>query len=365
MAGRKRQRLRIVAVEPESPVERDPGPKDGVAAVLRAARVRRGLDLTEVAATLKIRRALLDAIEGGRFGDLPGSAYAVSFVRAYAEFLGLDAAEIVARFRDEAAHIDSRTELNFPRPPAESRVPGAVVVVISVLLAAAGYGLWYYTSIADRMAIPHVDIVPERLAALVERPTPPSSAQAEAATVPVPAAPESPPQTGSLDTITVVAPLPPSEVLQIAAATPVDATVPVDAAPQIAALPPPAEAPVLGTASAPTNDAASIPAPPAETAAAARVLGDTSGQSRVSLRATADSWIRVSDGGGNVLFMRILRAGDVYNVPNRSGLLLYTGNAGALDVRVDGKSAPPLGRHLQVRRDVALDPARLLAGSDG
>ena len=60
--------------------------------------------------------------------------------------------------------------------------------------------------------------------------------------------------------------------------------------------------------------------------------------------------------------MRILRPGDVYNVPNRAGLQLSTGNAGALDIRVDGRSIPPIGRPGFVRRDVALTPERLLAG---
>jgi len=59
---------------------------------------------------------------------------------------------------------------------------------------------------------------------------------------------------------------------------------------------------------------------------------------------------------------RIFRPGDVYLVPNRPGLTLMTGNAGGLEVIVDGKPIAPLGPVGAVRRDVVLDPAKLLAG---
>ena len=60
---------------------------------------------------------------------------------------------------------------------------------------------------------------------------------------------------------------------------------------------------------------------------------------------------------------RILRAGDSYRVPNRNGLTLMTGNAGALEILVDGKPVPPIGPFGAVRRDVSLDPNRLKTGS--
>jgi cytoskeleton protein RodZ len=56
-----------------------------------------------------------------------------------------------------------------------------------------------------------------------------------------------------------------------------------------------------------------------------------------------------------------LRAGDTYFVPNRPGLLLLTGNAGALEVSVDGQALPPIGPIGAVRRNVSLDPENLLS----
>ncbi|MFP3345109.1 helix-turn-helix domain-containing protein, partial [Halomonas sp. SIMBA_159] len=87
-----------------------------------------------VATTLRIRLRYLEAIEDGRFDDLPGSVYAVGFIRTYAEFLNLDTEEMVRRFKDEVAGLDRQTELNFPAPAAESRVPGGAVLLIAAVL---------------------------------------------------------------------------------------------------------------------------------------------------------------------------------------------------------------------------------------
>ena len=61
--------------------------------------------------------------------------------------------------------------------------------------------------------------------------------------------------------------------------------------------------------------------------------------------------------------LRVLRAGDSYQVPNQSGLTLLTGNAGGLEIEVDGTVLGALGPVGTVRRNVALEPAGLLDGS--
>ena len=71
--------------------------KPGVGALMRSAREGLGDDLADVSRMLRIRLPHLQAIEDGRFEDLPGPAYAVGFVRTYAEHLGLDGDEIVLR----------------------------------------------------------------------------------------------------------------------------------------------------------------------------------------------------------------------------------------------------------------------------
>ncbi|MEK9725798.1 MAG: DUF4115 domain-containing protein, partial [Rhodospirillaceae bacterium] len=85
---------------------------------------------------------------------------------------------------------------------------------------------------------------------------------------------------------------------------------------------------------------------------------------RVLVRAKTNSWIQVKDDFSNeVLVTRLLKAGEEYEVPNKFGLRLLTGNAGALEILVDGKPVPPIGEEGAVRRGVQLDPALLKAGN--
>jgi cytoskeleton protein RodZ len=84
---------------------------------------------------------------------------------------------------------------------------------------------------------------------------------------------------------------------------------------------------------------------------------------KVSIRAVADCWIQVRAPDQSIVFSRVLKSGEVYNVPPRSGLSLRTGNAGALEIAVDGKTVPPIGGVGALRRDVTLDPTELAAGT--
>ncbi|MCM0020001.1 MAG: helix-turn-helix domain-containing protein, partial [Tagaea sp.] len=158
-----------------------------VGEILRAERERRGWSVADVAKHLKIRRVQLEAIETGDFAELPRGAYAPGFVRSYAELMDLDAAELSRRFKEEAAGLDAPAELTFPTPINDSRLPGSVLVALSMLLAVGAYGTWYYMTATDRAPVPRVTAVPETLAARVPPPIP--SASEAQARPPAPAAP--------------------------------------------------------------------------------------------------------------------------------------------------------------------------------
>ena len=82
------------------------------------------------------------------------------------------------------------------------------------------------------------------------------------------------------------------------------------------------------------------------------------------LRAKEESWIQVRDETTDrVLLARLLRPGDVYRVPDRSGLNLWTGNAGGLEILVDGEMVPSIGDKGVVRRRVALEVEPLRSGA--
>ena len=65
---------------------------------LREARSQQGLGYGDVEAAILIRARYLEAIENERFELLPVGAYRRSFVREYAEFLGLDGEVYAAEY---------------------------------------------------------------------------------------------------------------------------------------------------------------------------------------------------------------------------------------------------------------------------
>jgi hypothetical protein len=115
---------------------------------------------------------------------------------------------------------------------------------------------------------------------------------------------------------------------------------------------------------APAGGAAAIPPVPQVAAAPdGRVFGAQNGDSRVVIKARGESWVQVRDAANTPLLTRVLRPGDTYRVPNQAGLTMMTGNAGVLDVFVDGNAAPSLGAVGAVRRNIALDADRLRNGT--
>src|SRR3954467_5303091 len=66
---------------------------------LRAARMRQRLDIADVEERTKIRAKYLRALENEEFGMLPGGTFVKTFLRTYAEVLGLDPHVLVEEYR--------------------------------------------------------------------------------------------------------------------------------------------------------------------------------------------------------------------------------------------------------------------------
>src|SRR6516225_12206397 len=118
--------------------------------VLRQQREALGLDLNDVAAALRIKPDYLAALEAGCPDLLPGPTYAIGFLRAYSDHLGLDGSEILRRFKAESDGLDARPDLAFPMPLGEHSIPGRATVLVALILVLCGYGTWYYLSTSER-----------------------------------------------------------------------------------------------------------------------------------------------------------------------------------------------------------------------
>jgi len=313
-----------------TPLVTEPPAAERAGADLKAARERLGLSLQDVAFTLRIRQPHLEALEEGRISLLPGNAYALAFVRTYANALGLDAEEMVRRFRTEVAEFGRRTELVFPVPMPERGVPAGAVLLLGLVLAVGAYAGWYRLSGEGRLPAETVTAIPERLAPLAEQALPlPLTADPSGTAVPkiVLADPATP---GMLAN-----PAPP--VMAISPSSAAAAQLPFRASddPAMASLSP--------------TPAAVTPAPAPDS-------------NRVVLHASADAWLMVKDRGGAVVLNRTLKAGETWPVPPRTDLLLTTGNAGGTEILVDGAATPSLGGSGAVRRDLLLDPDQIKDG---
>ncbi|MFP6743815.1 MAG: RodZ domain-containing protein [Alphaproteobacteria bacterium] len=386
-----------------------------VAAELYQARFRRGVDLALVANELRIHYEQLLALEEGRFDDLPGPTYVIGFLRSYAGYLNLDADDLVRRFKDETAYRDSRSDLTFPSPQDEGRVPTGALIALSLALVGAAYGGWHYVASVDRVtlekvpAVPPtviVEAVPEAAPPFVETigeslavaateqadasPTEPQEPAPEVITGAAPeavvdiveaeaepvvvATPEPEPEPAATDTVmpqaieveepevaeleiverVIVEPAP--EIIEPIFVEPV--TTETDVSQAVEAEP---EAP----APQPEVTASLMPAAPVidSDVYVPREFGMANAGSIIRLRAQLESWIQVTGADNELLVTRILRPGDIYHVPNRPNLVLMTGNAGGIEILVGEQVAPALGAVGAIQRRVALDPEKLLAGT--
>jgi cytoskeleton protein RodZ len=346
------------------------GPTDGqarlqprmrqIGEMLQERREDLGLDLDEIGAMLRIKPAYLAAIEQGRPHDLPGPTYAIGFVRAYADFIGLDSEAVLVRFKAEGSGLTARPDLALPVPLGERSLPGGALVLVALIVALCGYGIWYYLSTEARDRPERVAAVPSTLAP----PPSPGAAASSADNTSARNAPSSPALPGA------AASPPQAETPQTPPATQSAAQPVTSASPQSTALPAATPAtpnnPPPRPAAAPSSPPAAQPSQPLapQTASAAPVPSAALAQAaKVSIRAVADCWIQVRAADQSIVFSRVLKSGEVYAVPPRAGLSLRTGNAGALEIAVDGKTVPSIGGIGALRRDVALDPTELTAGT--
>jgi cytoskeleton protein RodZ len=325
-ARKERRRLHLREVQ-EQPAEAAPQPqpeaqpepeRETVGALLRRTRIARGEDSAAVAGLLKMRRDQLDAVEHGDLERLPGRTYAVGFVRAYARHLGLDADALVQQFKDETAGSDvaKPVDLVFPKAREQYRAPGGSIVVPALAIALVVYGISYVTMPGKKQV---TTAQAEEAAVIVEAPkaAPPPVAAPQPA---VPADSQSAPVEVAVGFVAGSTAIPEQSV-------PLPAPVKVAEAPQ----------PVLE----------SMPPSAAEPA------------SRINLKAIEPTYIQIRDPklprSRAILIARVLNVGESYSPPERPGLVMQTGNAGGLQVEVDGRSLGVMGRSGEVITRIPLD----------
>lgn len=104
-----------------------------IGAVLRDARIKRGLSLEAVAAQTRISKRFLDAIENDRFSEFPAIVYLRGFLKGYCEHLDLDFTVLWDKIEastkpeqppaDAAPAADGKPAVPAPVKPAQAHAP--------------------------------------------------------------------------------------------------------------------------------------------------------------------------------------------------------------------------------------------------
>jgi len=285
---------------------------------LREARQARGLSLEKAEVETRIRLKFLSALEEGNYEELPAEVYARGFVRNYALYLGLDPIEALEKYEKRDADSQSG-EPGLFRPlevvlfqAAKSRLWSRLLVLILVcgLFTVA---LWAWRT--GRLAWPP--------SLTMFRPT---------ATLTATSSPGQTPAT-TLKTLT-------TEVQATATTRP--ATTPT-LSPTPRATPTLVASPTepLTTTVAPTTATVALPLPISSPTLTVGI-GVT-----VQISVTDQCWVEVTRDGLDD-FRGMLDAGDERTWQAQRGIVLRLGNAGGVQVTVNGEFLGALGERQQV-----------------
>jgi cytoskeleton protein RodZ len=327
-----------------------------VGEILRRTRLHYDQSLPDIERSLRIRASQLEALENGRYDQLPGRVYVIGFIRSYSEYLGLDGDKMVQLYKTQTGGKQSSSpspQRNFAVQADDTKSPHAWHIAVSVVVALAVIVIWASMQSQDRKLVTDVPSVSESEKQVEQ--------EEQAAVVPpaqqAPAPAEQP--ATSPENMTATAP---------AAGMPETTVQPPQPAPVANALHNESDAvgseienAIAGTATAPAAgetptvaQTASAPTEPAPVAVPA-----ASEKDGVILNIKKNSWVEIRGKDGKSIVSRVLKAGDRYFVPARPDLTISLGNAGGVELEVEGKKLKPLGADGEVKRNVPLDAASL------
>lgn len=340
-----------------------------VADLLSQRREQLGYDLQIISQKLCIRKVYLRALESGDFDEIPDGPYRIGYLKAYARELHLDPSEIAALYREEVDGKPEGPELEFPVAVTEDRRPSFIIVVIGVLLAGAAYLVWNFF-LSDKaepkeMVELYEYVAPENLPVDAVKKAPEAVVE-----------PETVPATDIVVTDDVSKPLPeetsdpmlseqPKTSEEVAVETVVEeAQELIEETEEIVSdvLTDPSETSISepSVEALPLSEDTPNVEETVEEEETPTVVSEMD-TAPVILMAKQESWIEIRHAQtGERIFSGILQADQNYEVATPYHSVLKVGNAGGLDIMVNGSLLKPLGGQGQVRSNIALDPTLLL-----
>ena len=384
---------------------------------LKSARLERKLSLEMVSKELCITKGTLKNLEDNN-NRLKRDVYVIGHIRAYAEFLGLNADEIVAEFKEISTPAPSNSERSFLMPMPTESVPKSRILLGSAALALViGFGVHYFSGLETTAPIaeaePEVteqmiaDFDAERGApqekkktvtqresvqfqpetpqpqAKTEQPrvTPTEVTTAVAEPEPIEAIQQEPPVVALEEIITEAQNEAKAEQESFPQETIVKAEVaqvvePEDPAEEDSSSffstdllakavsifkPKPQTETKMVVAPNPIPKPTIKTAQPVEPAKPTVAEAQKATKQEILMEIVEDSWVEVRNLTGDVVVSRVFHPGDLQIFTLEDDLILHTGNAGGVMLTIDGHTTPPLGKSGQVIDHLSLRPEKLLA----
>jgi cytoskeleton protein RodZ len=298
---------------------------------LRREREMRAVTLEEMSDSTKISVRLLKALEQDHFSELPGGVFTRSFIRAYAQYLGLDEEHVLSEYK-RAAHPSSDNDLSRLTPAisfSEGRPRGRVLPWITVaVLLGSGYAVYRYSR--------------RSFDAAAYSGRSPSTATAPAGSTPPPAV------SGGASS----AAQPADSSATAAPSQPQNASAPGGASPPAGSANPGAQS---GAALSPTGNATSAETPatsnPTQSVGAESAETPALGDGDMVLQVTTSeqAWVAVS-ADGKTLMQQLLPPHSTRTFRAKEAFDVTTGNAQGTTLTFNGAAQKALGREGEFRR---------------
>ncbi len=134
-----------------------------VGEILRRTRLHYEQSFDDVEQNTRIRANLIQALEEGDVEKLPARVYAIGFVRAYSEYLGLDGERMVQLFKQQAGEKVSEPENCIAVTEQETHAPPILLVVVSAFTVFIIAGMWMGARTAQQGAVEVIPPVPQKI----------------------------------------------------------------------------------------------------------------------------------------------------------------------------------------------------------
>jgi len=155
---------------------------------LRERRLELKLSLKEVAAQTRIRRTYIEALEEGRFEELPGQVYVIGFLQNYARALGLSADPLIEAISSQEKESKGAVKTLAPATTvvsAQSRLPSRWLLLLALVGTLLLLIIWlvprWFGETPQSVAKPQVNVAEEPV--VTDTVAEPAEASAEPAPV--------------------------------------------------------------------------------------------------------------------------------------------------------------------------------------